>query len=140
MNFRLELICVQDDGTEERREVLTLAKGQLAMETLGLTLAEGKTFLSTVQACVVEAQATAYLAQHRTCETCGKPHRSKEPRQSTVHTVFGPVAVPNPRWHRCACQQTGSQTFRPTAEWLTGHTSPDLLIFGNEMGFDDSVC
>jgi hypothetical protein len=127
MNFRLELICVQDDGTEERREVLTLAKGQLAMETLGLTLAEGKTLLSTVQACVVEAQASAYLAQRRACATCGKSHRSKEPRQSTVNTVFGPVPVPNPRWHRCVCQNNGSKTFRPTAQWLTGHTSPDLL-------------
>ena len=44
-----------------------------------------------------------------------------------MNTVFGPVAVPNPRWHRCACQETGAQTFRPTAQWLTGHTSPELL-------------
>ena len=127
MNFRLELICVKEDGTEERREVLTFAKEQLAMETLGLTVAEGKALLSAVQTCVVEAQASTYLAQRRACAACGKPHRSKEPRQSTVHTVFGPVAVPNPRWRRCACQTTGAQTFRPTAQWLTGHISPDLL-------------
>lgn len=127
MNFRLELICVKEDGSEERREVLTIAKEQLAMETLGLTLAEGKALLSVVQACVVEEQAQAYLAQRRVCATCGKPHRSKEPHGSMVNTVFGPVTVPNPRWHRCACQQTGSQTFRPTARWLTGHTSPELL-------------
>lgn len=97
------------------------------METLGLTLAEGKALLSAVQACVVEEQATAYLAQHHACATCGKPHRSKEPRQSMVNTVFGSVAVPNPRWHRCVCQKTGPLTFRPTAQWLIGHTSPDLL-------------
>jgi hypothetical protein len=127
MNFRLELICVKEDGTEERREVLSIAKEQLAMETLGLTLVEGKALLSAVQACVVEEQATAYLVQHRACATCGKPHRSKEPRRSMVNTVFGSVTVPNPRWRRCACQQTGSQTFRPTAQWLTSHTSPDLL-------------
>ena len=30
MNFRLELICVKGDGTVERREVLTIAKEQLA--------------------------------------------------------------------------------------------------------------
>ena len=62
MNFRLELICVKEDGTEERREVLTFAKEQLAMETLGLTVAEGKALLSAVQTCVVEVQATTYLA------------------------------------------------------------------------------
>ena len=126
MNFRIELISVRDDGTEERREVMTVTKKQLVMETLGLTLAEGKALLSGVQARVVEEQAGAYLAQHSACATCGKPHRSKEPRQSTVHTVFGPVAVPNPRWHRCACQTTGPFTFRPTAQWLTGRASPEL--------------
>jgi hypothetical protein len=127
MNFRLEVICMRDDGTEEHREVLTLAKEQLAMETLGLTLAEGKELLANVQTVVVQEQATTYLAQQRACTTCGKLHRSKEPRQSTVNTVFGPVSVPNPRWHRCACQKTEPLTFRPTAQWLTGHTSPELL-------------
>ena len=97
------------------------------METLGLTLAEGKELLATVQAYVVTQQAAAYLEHQRPCATCGKPHLSKEPRRSTVNTVFGPVAVPNPRWHRCACQKTGPHTFRPTAQWLTGHTSPELL-------------
>lgn len=127
MNFRIELICVREDGTEERRELMTVAKELLAMETLRLTLAEGKALLSAVQARVVEKQAAAYLAQQRSCATCSKPHRSKELRCSTVNTVFGPVAVPNPRWHRCACQTTGPQTFRPIAQWLTGHTSPELL-------------
>jgi len=127
MNFRLELICVKEDGTEERREVLTWAKEQLAMETLGLTVAEGKALLSAVQTCVVEAQTTTYLAERRACVACGKPHRSKEPRRSPMRTVFGPVTVPNPHWHRCACQESGPLTFRPTAQWLTGHTTPDLL-------------
>ena len=97
------------------------------METLGLSLAEGKELLETVQAYVVEQQAAAHLEHERPCATCGKPHLNKEPRASTVNTVFGPVAVPNPRWHRCPCQKTGPKTFRPTARWLTGHTSPELL-------------
>jgi len=125
MNVRLELICVKEDGTEERREVLTFAKEQLAMETLGLTVAEGKALLSAVQTCVVEAQTTTYLVERRACAACGKPHRSKEPRRSTVRTVFGPVTAPNPRWHRCACQESGPLTVRPTAQRLIGHTSPD---------------
>lgn len=127
MNFRIEVICMRDDGTEERREVLTITKEQLVMETLGLTLAEGKALLSAVQTVVVAEQTAAYVGQHRSCPTCGKLHRSKEPRQSTVNTVFGPVTVPNPRWHRCPCQKAGPLTFRPTAQWLTGHTSPELL-------------
>jgi len=42
MNFRIEVICVGDDGTEQRCEVMAVAKEHVSMETLGLTLAEGK--------------------------------------------------------------------------------------------------
>lgn len=83
--------------------------------------------MATVQAYVVVQQAAAYLEHQRLCRSCGKPHLSKEPRRSMLKTVFGPVAVPNPRWHRCPCQTTGPLTFRPTTQWLTGHTSPELL-------------
>ena len=134
MNFSIAVICLKDDGTEERHDVLTVSKEQLVMETLGLTVVEGKALLAGVQAVVVDEQATAYLKQHRVCESCGKLHRSKDPRQSTVNTVFGPVAVPNPRWHRCACQHTGPLTFRPTAQWLTGRTSPELLYLESKWG------
>jgi len=127
MNFRIEVICVADDGTEQRREILTVAKDQVTMETLGLTLAEGKALVATVQTYVVAQQVVAYLEQQHLCSSCGKPHLSKEPRRSMVKTVFGPVAVSNPRWHRCACQTIGPLTFRPTRQWLTGHTSPELL-------------
>ncbi|HEV8712444.1 MAG TPA: hypothetical protein VGX03_06400 [Candidatus Binatia bacterium] len=127
MNFRIELICVRDDGTEERREVLTVAEEQLAMETFGLTLAEGKELLANLQASVVEQQATTYLERHRLCPECGRKHLSKGQGRGTMQTLFGLVTVPNPRWQRCVCQQDGPQSFRPTSQWLTGHTSPELL-------------
>lgn len=134
MNFSIAVICLKDDGTEARHDVLTVTKDQLVMETLGLTVAEGKALLASLQAAVVDEQAATYLKQHRACETCGTPHRGKDPRQSTVNTVFGPIAVPNPRWHRCVCQNTGSRTFRPTAQWLTGQTSPELLYLESKWG------
>ncbi len=134
MNFSIAVICLKDDGTEDRHDILTVTKDQLVMETLGLTVAEGKALLAGVQAVVVDEQATGYLKQQRACETCGKLHRSKGPRQSMVNTVFGPVAVPNPRWYRCACQTTGPLTFRPTAQWLTDRTSPELLYLESKWG------
>ena len=51
-----------------------------------------------------------------------------------VNTVFGPVAVPHPRWHRCECQTEGPKTFRPTAVWLRGRTSPELLYLETKWG------
>ena len=51
-----------------------------------------------------------------------------------METVFGPVAVPNPRWERCSCQTEGPKTFRPTATWLKGRTSPERLYLETKWG------
>ena len=45
MKFRVEVVCVKEDGAEERGDVMDLERGELTMETLGLTLAEGKALL-----------------------------------------------------------------------------------------------
>jgi hypothetical protein len=76
------------------------------METLGLTLAEGKELVANVQAYVVEQQATTHLKRHRLCPECGRKYLSKGQGRSIVQTLFGPVPVPNPRWQRCGCQAT----------------------------------
>ena len=48
--------------------------------------------------------------------------------------MFGAVAVPNPRWERCPCQTEGPKTFRPTATWLKGRTSPERLYLETKWG------
>ena len=54
----------------------------------------------------------------------GKSQQRARPEHSAY--VFCPVPLCNPLWRRCHARR-GPQTFRPTAQWLTGHTSPDLL-------------
>jgi hypothetical protein len=49
MKFRVEVICVNDEGAEQRRDVTEMEREASAMETLGLTLAEGKSILRVVQ-------------------------------------------------------------------------------------------
>lgn len=95
--------------------------------TLGLTLAESKALLHDLQVYLVDQQASAYLMQHRTCAECGHRYTSKGHGHTSVNTMFGPVAIPNPRWHRCPCQDKGLRTFRPTTQWLHGRISPELL-------------
>ena len=53
--------------------------------------------------------------------------RVKDTGTTPVKTVFGQVAVPNPRWNRCVWATTGPKTFRPTKAWLQGRTSPEML-------------
>ncbi len=69
MNFRLEVVCVNDDGEELRGEVLTMERHQLAMDTLGLNLSESKVLLERVQDFVVARQAAEDLGQ----ESARKP-------------------------------------------------------------------
>jgi hypothetical protein len=134
MKFRVEVICVNDEGAEQRRDVIEIERRELAMETLGLSVVEGKALLQGVRDFVASQQISEDLKRRRRCPNCGEQHHSQAAGTSTVETVFGPVAVPNPRWQRCPCQTEGPKTFRPTATWLKGRTSPDLLYLGTKWG------
>ena len=49
MSVRVEVVCVDAEGDEQRREILSIDRPELAMETLGMTLNEGKALLAGVQ-------------------------------------------------------------------------------------------
>jgi hypothetical protein len=134
MKFRVEVICMSDDGAEHRCPVIETERRQLAMETLGLSLADGKTILHGVQDFVASQQTAEDLQRRRNCLSCGQRYHSKGIGIHTVQTVFGPVPVPNPRWQRCSCQSAGPKTFRPSAAWLQGRTSPELLYLESKWG------
>ena len=127
MKFRVKVVCINDEGAEQQHHVMEMERRELAMETLGLSLAEGKALLNVVQDCVATQQINDDLERRRRCSNCGQRHHSQTAGTSTVETVFGPVAVPNPRWQRCPCQTEGPKTFRPTATWMKGRTSPERL-------------
>jgi hypothetical protein len=127
MSVRVEVICVNADGGEQRREVLSIEPRELAMETLGMNLKEGKALLAGVQDFVVAQQVHDDLERRRTCPHCRQRYTSKASGSTPVSTVFGRVKVPNPRWNRCACQREGPKTFHPTRTWLNGQTSPEML-------------
>jgi hypothetical protein len=38
MNVRVEVVCINADGDEQRRQVLTIERQELAMEMLGMNL------------------------------------------------------------------------------------------------------
>ena len=127
MTFRVEVVCLSD-GAEQRCSVMEMERAELALETLGMSVAEGKTMLHGVQAFVATQQTLADLNRRHVCPACGRRYHSKDAGTYTIKTVFGPVEAPNPRWERCACQTEGPRTFRPAAAWLQGaRSSPELL-------------
>jgi len=93
MNVRVEVVCINADGDEQRRQVLTIERQELAMEMLGMNLKEGKALLAGVQDFVVAQQAHGHLERHRACPHCRGRYTSKDSGSTPVSTVFGRVEV-----------------------------------------------
>ncbi|MDQ2832387.1 MAG: ISKra4 family transposase [Acidobacteriota bacterium] len=127
MSFRVEVVCENAIGGEQRRTVLALEPRELAMETLGMNLTEGKALLAGVQDFIVSQQVHRDLEQRRVCPHCRERYTVKDSGSTLVSTVFGRVKVINPRWNRCACEVNGPKTFRPLRTWLTGQIAPEML-------------
>jgi hypothetical protein len=108
------------DGSEPRGRVMA----ELAMETLGWSV--GQTIRPGVPDCVASPPVREDLQPRRHDPAGGPPHHRQDGGTHAVNTVCGPVAVPNPRWQRCAGPREG-QTFRPITAWRQGRTSPEWL-------------
>ena len=139
MKFRIQVVRVADGGAEETKEVMEFERQELAMETLGMSLAEGKALLKGVQEFVAEEQVAEFLQPERTCRHCARHLSSKGTGSTSVRTVFGTVRLANPRWNQCDCPSTGKGTFRPLQGWLCGQISPLAAVFGSALGFPDSL-
>ena len=78
MKMRIEVVTVTTDGSEHRSEVLAVERDELAMETLGMSLAESKSLLEAVQNSRIAAQAGENLERRRACSHCGRRHTTKD--------------------------------------------------------------
>ena len=115
MRFRLQLITVDEDGSERMHSVAELERDStLRLETTGLTLAEGKQILKHLQEVVVEEQVEACVIQHRHCAICSKPLSTKGHHQIKLQTVFGNLQIRSPRLRCCPCSE-GDRTKSPSA-------------------------
>lgn len=72
--------------------------------TLGLSLANGKAFLSRLQAQVVSVQIAAINAQHRVCPVCQSRRSIKDYHHVNFRSLFGKVCVRVPRFEPPSCQ------------------------------------
>jgi hypothetical protein len=78
MKVWVEVVSLNADGEEQRRQVLTIERRELAMETLGVRLTEGKALLAGVQDFVVAQQAREELEQRRACPHCRRRYTTKD--------------------------------------------------------------
>jgi hypothetical protein len=113
---------------EQGHEVAILEKDCQSIEHLGLTLAEAKQLLATLQQALVAQQAAAFVATHAQCDDCGATLQSKGQHTRTFRTLFGTVTLPSPRLYQCRCQRRQTTTFRPLTALLTEPTAPELVF------------
>jgi hypothetical protein len=128
MRVKLQLVICHDDGHEETvTDVITLTKNNQRIEHLGLSLAESKQLLSTLQHHLLQQQVTTFLTAHSTCPDCGTPLKLKARGSRLFHTLFGTFTFSSPRLEHCDCKRRKTASFRPLSALLTESVAPELL-------------
>jgi hypothetical protein len=128
MRVKLQLVICHEDGHEETvTDILTLNKHNQRIAHLGLSLAESKQLLSTLQRHLLQQQITTFLDTHSTCLDCGTPLKLKAHGSRSFRTLFGTFTFQSPRFEHCDCKRHKTATFRPLSALLTEPVAPELL-------------
>jgi hypothetical protein len=128
MRLKLQLIMCNDQGDEETvTDVITLNKHHQRIEHLGLTLAESKQLLSTLQRHLLQYQVDTFLDPYSTCPDCGALLKVKAYASRSFRTLFGTYKLDSPRLEHCDCTRRKTLSFRPLSALLTESVAPELL-------------
>ncbi len=97
MRVKLQLVMCSDEGQEETvTDVITLNKNSQRIEHLGLTLAEAKQLLSTLQRHLLQHQVDTFLDPCFTCADCGALLKVKAHASRSFRTLFGTYKLVQP--------------------------------------------
>jgi hypothetical protein len=139
MKLRLQLLVESDTGeivTSE--EVAQLERHSLRSEEVGLTLAEAKEMLGSVQRAMVQEQLEEYMAEQSRCSDCGRTLTRKGQHEIVFRTLFGELRLPSPRFYSCSCRKAGRtesvRTGGTASQKLTnsaGHSFENVVFTGN---------
>ncbi|MEM7798709.1 MAG: ISKra4 family transposase [Chloroflexota bacterium] len=115
-----------DEAEVEINEILYLERNTSTIETIGLTLAEGKEILAQIQQKVVAHQAAEFIEQHRHCKHCQKPLRLNGSQTIKYRILFGKLDVKGERFYHCRCKTSATKTYNPLSQLFSEKTSPEL--------------
>jgi hypothetical protein len=128
MRVKLQLVLCSDEGQEETvTDVITLNKNNQRIEQLGLTLAEAKQLLSTLQRHLLQHQVATFLDTRSTCAACGALLKMKAHASRSFRTLFGTFTLDSPRLEHCDCTRQKTSSFRPLSALLPASVAPELL-------------
>lgn len=122
MNFKLQLVACLADGEEPLLEdVFTWSREDLNLASVGLTLAESKELLQTIQQKVITQQVAQHLQAQ---QPSGLRKKGSYPLQ--LKTLFGNVTVSSPRYY-LPVTETGPKTYSPLQHLFPQHVTPERL-------------
>jgi hypothetical protein len=134
MKLRLQLLVESDTGEIiKTEEVAQLERHSLRPEDVGLTLADAKQILGSMQEVMVLEQVATFLKEQSGCTNCGRPLTRKGQHQIVFRTVFGTLRLPSPRFYSCSCQQTGRTSFSPWRECFRNAPRPSWCIWRRSL-------
>ena len=114
MRVKLQLVLCSDEGQEETvTDVITLNKNNDRIEHLGLTLAEAKQLLSSLQRHLLQHQVDPLLDRCSTCADCEVLLTVKAHASRSFRTLFGTYKLSSPRLEYCDCTRRKTVSFRP---------------------------
>jgi hypothetical protein len=134
MPIKIQLVFEDDTGgLPVVQEVAQIERDVLSPTSLGLTLAEAKTVLHSLQGHLVEQQVSAYQQQQQNCPHCQQLRRVKESRQLVYRSLFGKLNLQSTRLFHCDCQPHEAKSFSPLADLLSERTAPELLYLESKF-------
>jgi hypothetical protein len=136
MKWRILLELTEATGSVQTREMGTGGRPTIATspETIGLTLAEGKSILAAMQTQLVQTQVDGYCDHRRICSYCGSRRATKDWRTRQLTTLFGIVEVEAPRFNACRCGVASRRIVSPLAEIMPDRCTPEYERILVKMG------
>jgi hypothetical protein len=112
MKWTIKLVVEVVPGSPVEHEVGSIERAEeISPATVGLTIAEGKALLASLQSQIVTEQIQRYVASVKACPECGKAFRTKGYYRSTLRSVYGKVGMRIRRLRKCPCSGLDAESF-----------------------------
>jgi hypothetical protein len=112
MKWIIKLVVEVVPGSPVEHEVGSIDRTEeVSPATVGLTIAEGKALLASLQSQIVTEQIQRYVASVKACPECGKTFRTKGYYRSTLRSVYGKVGMRIRRLRKCPCSGSDAASF-----------------------------
>ena len=133
MKVTVHVVTIDANGQESIRALACIAREERTAESLGLSVADSKALLQSLQEVVVEWQMKTSLDSQRHCPDCGTLRPRNGAHHSAFRTVFGQIPIESPRVAPCPCQEHDTQSLSPLAVLLL-ENHPGTAVCGNQVG------